>query len=97
MIKFTESLDYLMHKNHMTRAELAKKIGVGRSTVTTWFNSSCGGVALDTVVKIADLFDVTLDELVYGMKTAEVDGLTSDEMVKLKKLLNHADEILKEG
>lgn len=95
MIKFAENLDYLMHKNHMTRAELAKKIGVGRSTVTSWFNQSCNGVALDSVVAIAELFNVSLDELVYGIKSAEVEGLTSDEMAKLKKLISHADEILR--
>ena len=99
MIRFTENLDILLQDNNMTKSELAEKIGVNKSTVTSWYNKSCDGVHLKTLIAISDLFGVTLDELAKGElePAAKPDTFTADEMAKLKKLISHADEILKEG
>lgn len=97
MIRFTENLDYLLHKNHMTRAELAAKLGIARSTVTSWYNKSCDGMSLNTFIAISELFGVSLDELAKGEIEKKDDTFTPDEISKLKELLSRADDILKGG
>jgi len=88
MIRFTENLDQLLFENHMTRAELAAKIGVGKSTITAWYNKSCDGVRLDTLLAISELFNVSLDELVRGKVEAKPEQFTADEVAQLKRLIN---------
>lgn len=98
MAKFTDNLDILLQANQMTKSELAGKIGVNKSTVTSWYNKSCDGVHLKTLIAISDLFGVTLDELAKGeinIEPPKTETFTADEMAKLKKLISHADEILR--
>lgn len=90
MNRFTENLDRLLYENHMTRAELATRIGVGKSTVTAWFNKSCDGVRLDTLLAIAEMFHVSLDELVRGIPDNRPQMLSSEEIAQLKKMLKDA-------
>ena len=96
MTRFTENLELLLQQHHMTRTELADKIGVNKSTVTAWFKRN-SDVHLGTAIAICDLFNITLDELAKGEISVKTDTFTADEIAQLKKLLNHADEILKEG
>lgn len=70
-MKFIENLDYLLRVNNMSRSELARAINIAPSTVNSWFNRSCDGVALKSLVEIANYFDVTLDDLVNGENLQE--------------------------
>lgn len=70
-MRFIENLDYLLRVNNMSRSELARAINIAPSTVNAWFNRSCDGVALKSLVEIANYFDVTLDDLVNGENLQE--------------------------
>lgn len=63
-MEFLKNLEYLLSKNNMSRAELARKIGIAPSTVNSWFNRSCDGVSLKTLKDIARFFNVSLETLV---------------------------------
>ena len=65
-MRFLENLDYLLKSNKMTRSDLARAINIAPSTINSWFNRSCDGVALKSLVEIANYFNVTLDDLVNG-------------------------------
>lgn len=65
-MRFIENLDYLLKVNSMSRSELARAINIAPSTVNAWFNRSCDGVALKSLVEIANYFNVSLDDLVNG-------------------------------
>ena len=92
---FTENLEILLQQNHMTRAELADKIGVNKSTITAWFKRGGAGVHLDSAIAICDLFDITLDELARGEIKEKKDSFSADEVAQLKKLLDHVDKFIK--
>lgn len=70
-MEFLRNLEFLLAKHNMSRAELARNIGIAPSTVNAWFNKSCEGVSLKTLKDIASYFNVTLEELVNS------DGISS--------------------
>lgn len=90
-MRFIENLDYLLRVNNMSRSELARAINIAPSTVNAWFNRSCDGVALKSLVEIANYFDVTLDDLVNGEnlqdKTAKILPFSELEMETLRRII----------
>lgn len=67
-MKFNENLKYLRKKEGFTQESLAEKLNVSRQAVTKWES----GQALPDLVnlkEIADLFGVTLDELLGNEKS----------------------------
>lgn len=65
-MNFLENLERLLAMHDMKKSELARKIGVAPSTIRSWYTNGCGGVALKTLLKISQLFDVSLENLVNG-------------------------------
>lgn len=65
MVKFGEKLKQLREKSGMTQATLAEHLYVTRQTVSRW---ECGARYPDllTTKKIADILNVSIDELVSG-------------------------------
>lgn len=61
---FLKNLTYLLNCNGLTRSDLARAVKISPSTVNTWFNRSCDGVALKSLIAVADYFGVSLDMLV---------------------------------
>lgn len=106
-MNFLHNLDYLLYCNGMTRSDLARAIDVSPSTINTWYNRSCDGAALKTLVKIAEYFNVSLDllinephiEQVYRVEKvvmppslqADSEKLTSDDVARLKRLLAYME------
>ncbi|NUU96725.1 helix-turn-helix transcriptional regulator [Marinitoga sp. 1138] len=56
-------------KNNMTQEELAKKINVARTTVTSWENEM-SKPPLDKAIKIARILGTTVEEL-FDLSVAE--------------------------
>lgn len=65
-MKFLGNLEYLLKANNMTRSDLARALNMSPSTINSWFNRSCDGVALKSLVEISKYFAVSLDTLVNG-------------------------------
>ena len=63
MEKFGDVLSDLMAENQIDSNILANKIGVTASTVNTWKNN-VHGIQLSNLVKLCELFNVSLDYLV---------------------------------
>ena len=51
--------------HHLSQGDLANALDVSRQSVSKWENNSAVP-ELDKLIKMSDLFDVTLDDLVYG-------------------------------
>lgn len=54
--------------HHLSQGDLANALDVSRQSVSKWENNSATP-ELDKLIKMSDLFDVTLDNLVYGEDT----------------------------
>ena len=65
-MKFLQNLEHLLDLHDMKRSELAKSIGITQPTITAWYSKGCDNVSLSILRKICNLFQITLDELIYG-------------------------------
>jgi len=68
-IKLAENLNRLMNKRRMTISQTASAVGMNKSTLHNYLN----GVVprnIVTLKKLADLFDLTLSELMFGPEYA---------------------------
>ena len=57
-------------KKGLSQGVLAAELDVSRQSVSKWENNSATP-ELDKLIKMSKLFDVTLDELVYGKTETE--------------------------
>ena len=62
MNRFYDRISYLRHEKEWSRAKLAEKLGVSVRQISYW---ECGQreCDFDTLLEIADLFDVSVDYL----------------------------------
>lgn len=65
-VTFLNNLEMLMIKKNINRSELARGLGMSTSAVNSWWNRSCENISLQTLIKISNYFDITLEELVNG-------------------------------
>jgi transcriptional regulator with XRE-family HTH domain len=64
-MSFRDNLQHLRSTRNMTQEQLAMLLGVSRQSVTKW-EAEKSYPEMDKLLKICDLFDVTLDDLVKG-------------------------------
>lgn len=62
-----ENIHEFRVKRNLSQGDLANVLDVSRQSVSKWENNSAQP-ELDKLVKMSKLFDVTLDELVFGKK-----------------------------
>lgn len=63
MKKFSEKVFQLRKELRLSQEEVAEKLKVSRQTISNWENGSAQPT-IDKAVELANLFDVSLDELV---------------------------------
>lgn len=62
-LKIADNIRFFRKANNLTREELSKQLGGSKNLVSNYEN----GIStpdIFTLVKLADIFDITLDELV---------------------------------
>ena len=62
----------LRKKNNLSQEELAEKLGVSRQAVSKWERSEASPDT-DNLIALAKIYNLTLDELVYGEKEGAKD------------------------
>lgn len=72
------------NKIGLTQEEVAEKIGLTYSSYTKIENGLVG-LSIETLLKIAEFYDISLDFLIYGGKDNKVN---SSDVSKIKKLIN---------
>lgn len=66
MTSIGENIKSLRKKNNITQEELAEKLSVTRQAVSNWENGKTEP-DIETLTKIAQIFDTSIDELVDGI------------------------------
>lgn len=77
-MSFRDNLIHLRAANNMTQEQLAVLLGVSRQAVTKW-ESEKSYPEMDKLLKLCQIFNCTLDDLVQG-------DLTTNEPTKLPKV-----------
>lgn len=93
---FRDNLQYLRGTRDMSQAQLAHELGVSRQSVAKW-EAEKSYPEMDKLVKVCDLFDCSLDELVRGDMAASAEAgaeteTTDAEAVKDTVALAKSDE-----
>ena len=68
-MSFANNLQHLRSTRNMTQEQLAMLVGVSRQSVTKW-ETERAYPEMDKLIKISEIFDCTLDDLVSGDLTA---------------------------
>lgn len=88
MLQFGEALKQLRQRMGLRQDDVARMVGVERSTVANW-ERGAKQPSLETLVKLSQVFGVSLDELVgvteatTPLPLASYCSLVSDPLVKL--------------
>lgn len=62
-----ENIKHFREEKKISQSELAEKLNVTRQAVSNW---ECGKTEpdIETLHKISDIFEITIEELIYGTK-----------------------------
>lgn len=89
MTAFAERLKFLREERKLTQARLAELIGVGARAYNRWERGNFVP-QLDTLIKIADVLNITLDELTGRSKATQAPVVHNP---KLHSLLQEVDKL----
>lgn len=92
-MSFLDNLNELMKEKNMNRTELAKEIGVAPSTINSWYNRSCDNISLQTLLKLSNYFEITMEELVHGSYESIVFSTKDYSVTELKAIKNFSNYI----
>ena len=62
IMKFAENVKQLRSQFNFTQKQLGEKLGISASNISDWENG-ISRPEYENLIKLADIFDVTLDEL----------------------------------
>ena len=85
-----ERLRQLREENRLTQSELAKRLGITRSSVNAW-EMGISVPSTQYVVELAELFKVSTDFLLGMDKSPSINaaGLTEEDMQLLHSIIQH--------
>lgn len=55
-----ETIDTYLRENHISRSDLARKMGVERSVITRMLNDRSRDINVNTLIKVCKALDLTL-------------------------------------
>ena len=100
-MSFRDNLQHLRATHNMTQEQLAMLVGVSRQSVTKW-ESERAYPEMDKLLKLCQIFDCSLDELVQGDltsreaapgKTLAADAGVSDTVGYVERVQTHARNV----
>lgn len=71
MNEISNSIKTLRKENHLSQDQLAEKLYVTRQAVSNWENGK-NQPDLETLKRIAEVFDVSVERLLYGKKNRKL-------------------------
>ncbi|MEY9096310.1 helix-turn-helix domain-containing protein [Paenibacillus sp. RC84] len=102
MNSFAKRFAQLREKRSWTQDELAEKLGVSRVSISKYETEGPKGATpkYDTLVKAADLFNVTTDYLLGRSDSpfreeSSIEGLSDEEQTMYKKFMSETEELFR--
>ena len=81
-----QNITALRKKNNMTQAELAERLNYSDKSISKWERGD-GLPDIYVLVRIAELFGVTLNDLIYLDSPAQIEGLSQKDTTHPRRLL----------
>ena len=86
MVLIGEKLNQLRKSAGYTEQEVADILGVSSVTISS-YERDMRKPSYENLIKIAGLYHVTLDYLLWDKKTIDVEGLSKDEFMVIQGLI----------
>lgn len=88
-----DRIKFLREHNNLTQAELAKRLGITRSSVNAW-EQGISVPSTQYITELAVMFKVSSDYLLCIDSSASLNtlGLTDDDIQLVYELVNHLRE-----
>ena len=88
-----ERIKMLREQYNYSQADLAKKLGIARTSVLAWENQT-SVPAMKHIISMAKLFRTSTDYLleVDNKRTLSLEGLSEEEIAIICNLLNYFDK-----
>ena len=84
-----ERIKNLREIHKYTQSDLAKKLGITRSSVNAW-EMGISVPSTQYIVELANIFSVSTDYLLgLNQATVSVEGLTEEDIIIVTSLINH--------
>ena len=90
-VRVGKNLSVLMEGNNLAPATIAKKLSINRSTLHNWLNGTLPRGFMG-FLKLANFFEVSLDELCYGDPNAPKQEKQQNEIKLIITLLKPGEE-----
>ena len=89
MVDFSQRLKQLRLDKHLTQAQVAKRVGVTASMVSS-YETDIRIPSFEVMVRIADLFGVTVDYLLCreDKRFLDISGLSDEEATVVCDMVN---------
>ncbi|MBE6746817.1 MAG: helix-turn-helix transcriptional regulator [Ruminococcaceae bacterium] len=89
-----DKIKNLRERNNMTQTEMAKKLGITRSSVNGW-EMGISAPSTQSIVELSKLFDVSTDYLLGAEKTAtiSISGLSNKDIELIHTIISHLRNI----
>ena len=94
-MQFLQNLEILMAEYRINRSELARACELSTSTVNSWWNRSCENISLQTLLKLANYFNITLEELVNAPATTELVYNINDYSIEELQAIDNFAKFIK--
>ena len=93
MNKFAEQLKFYRSQKGLSQEDLADKLYISRQAISRWENGETAP-DLDTLVNLTSIFEVSLDELVTGVKPEPVivENVVEGEKEEKMTVWNYLDK-----
>jgi transcriptional regulator with XRE-family HTH domain len=85
MLNLGEQLQRLREEKNLSREELAQTMNVSRQAVYKWENDK-GYPDIENLIKLSDLYNVTLDELIKGDRSFQKKIVIDQKKNKIEDL-----------
>ena len=76
MANIGKTIKKLREEKSMTQYNLAEKLNVTRPAVSNWETGKTSP-DIDTLFKLSQIFDVSMEEMIYGEKQSRVTNVTN--------------------
>ena len=96
IIRFGTNLKILRNKNEMTQEQLAEKIYVQRQTIANWEGGK-GNPTMDSLVLLHEIFDISVDELLFGKSPTTKRVVVSEDFMKFLNPKPYIESITEVG
>lgn len=86
----SKNIKHLREQKKLSQADLAKKLGITRSSVNAW-EQGISVPSTQYIIELSELFNVSTDFLLGVKSTSSIslDNLTDEDAIVVHKIVDH--------